>query len=226
MLQDVVGLEVFASTNDFFAAYRSDGVLNIDVRGTDGTSPVKWVSAWLRNASWTPNEKGEHQGFRDSVDVIMQRMEDVMEEYSGDTVVLRGHSAGGAIVQILGMDIVEDYEKKCIVYALGAPPPGTRIVRDRYYRQHNSGSLEIMRIVNPRDMVTVICRDIRYGGCDCGHQFELPPDSIFQMFFKQLSGAVEHSPREYCDGLIEHFKNLENSDEVKLLKRIRKLLVN
>lgn len=212
---------------DFFATVLIDGTLNIVLRGTDGTDFKKWASAWINNFHLSMGSNGVHDGFEESVERIWRTLKGIVLANEYDSLAVHGHSRGGAETPLLGNKIANEMNKYVDCYSFGAPPAGSTVWQETFNATHAKGLINNTYVVNPRDMITVLFRDHltpQTDGYDVGTRFLLPEDTWIQKLFKCIPGACEHSPREYCDGLMVAFK--KNKEAISQLKAIRKVLVN
>jgi hypothetical protein len=227
-LLPVTSYKEFMNGTDFYAFYVINGVMNISIRGTDGTNLVRWLEAWLRDFDFTPDGDGMHPGFRFSAEAIKEEFLDYSKPYIFNRIEVKGHSGGAGIDPILGLLLSSNFGVPIECYSFASPPSFNAAGAALLNEAHKVCGLANNRITNPRDIVTMVCRhghDEHKRGVDVGSNFEIPPDTWFQKVFKGVFSVCEHSPREYCDGLIVYFKKSGDLVAVDDLKKIRKLLV-
>lgn len=192
----ITDIALRTTQTDFFVTFIENGILNILVRGTDGTDFKKWLAAWKRNFDMHTNEHGLPDGFRRSAESLLNL---IKTPHGVHQVQLFGHSAGASIIQIAGAQLARDLGLQCVCYAVAGAPAGNEIwLHETYEPLHDQGLLMINRIENPRDGVTKWFngKGVQVGACTV-----LPPDNPLQRIFKKINGVIEHSPREYCDGI-------------------------
>jgi len=124
---------------------------------------------WLTGLSFSDDnffKRGRvHKGFNQSLKLFFQTMkqkdltatdlpltviEDIESINKNATIILTGHSLGGALATLAGCHLYEQGVKKenIEIYTFGAPPVG----REDFYNYYN-GKLNIYRIVNEKDVV-------------------------------------------------------------------------
>jgi hypothetical protein len=220
-------IDLEMNDTDCWATCRIGDNLDIALRGTDGTDKKAKRKAWKRNFQTEARPDGISVGFGSSVDKIFDDLDGKLNWRYYKKINIHGHSAGGGEAPALGARITEEYEIHGVECFSWAPPPtGNYLWAERFNRLHSEFGLDNLRIINPRDIVTIIYRhgDKETAGEDVGKRLDLPPDSWFQRVFKWLPGAVEHSPREYVDGTIKILAG--DVAAVSELKIIRKMMVN
>jgi hypothetical protein len=212
---------------DFWAVIIRDESMDIALRGTDGVDSNGKRLAWKRNFQTAARPDGTATGFGNSADAIF---DDIDKKYcfrDFKQVKLHGHSAGAAETPILGARITREYHIHGIeCFAWASPPSGTRRWAVHFNALNAEFGLHSLRIVNPRDIVTVVYRDgdVLTAGEDVGGELRLPEDGWLQRLLKKIPGVWEHSPREHVDGAMTLLKN--DPVSVSELKIIRKMMVN
>lgn len=212
---------------DCWAVCRIGDDLDISVRGTDGTDRKSKRDAWRRNFQTAARPDGISVGFGASTDKIFDDLDGKLNWRDYRSIRINGHSAGAGIAPALGARITDEYKIHGIECFSWAPPPtGNYLWAELFGKLHGEFGLDNLRVINPRDIVTIIYRhgDKETAGMDVGKSLDLPPDGLLQKLFRWLPGAIEHSPREYVDGLIKMFSG--NDEIVSELKIIRKMMVN
>lgn len=220
-------IDIELNDTDCWAVCRIGDETDIVLRGTDGTDRKSKRKAWRRNFQTEARPDGISVGFGGSVDKIFDDLDGKLNWRDYKAIRIHGHSAGAGEAPALGARITDEYKIHGIECFSWAPPPtGNYLWAERFNRLHGEFGLDNLRIVNPRDIVTIIYRhgEKETAGVDVGKKLDLPPDGWFQKMFRWLPGAIEHSPKEYIDGLVKILAG--NVEAISELKIIRKMLVN
>ena len=224
--------KTYESTTDFFAVGVKNRVIDICVRGTDGPTSLRRLAAWASNLDMTI-EDGRHRSFYDA---SRWTFNEIMgsDIPAFDLINIHGHSRATGMDPHLGVMLAERTGRKTVLfdYAI-APTYSNNGVAKIWNPAHEKYGIERWAVVNPRDALTgesFLGIKLRgtgpNDGADVGSIVTLPPDTAIQRFFKSLSvpSLIEHSPKEYNDGLQIMFKNYKNV--VDFLKKSRKMMVN
>lgn len=227
---DVKFFDAWMTRTDFFYATVIGNTLEIGIRGTDGTDLVKWLSAWKRNFTLEVTDHGYPKGFYVSACAIFNRLKEAVPKIVKDHEVIyvnvRGHSSGGAIAPIVAMMLAKEFNRYIDSLVYAAAPFGNQEALARYNKMHDDGMIHNTYVINPGDPMTFMFRDHTSdatNGFDPGTPFRLPVSGTVQNVFRfiPMARVFEHSPREYCKGLIVHFK-----DAIEDLRWVKKQLVN
>ena len=227
---------IYDRYTDCFAVTLVGTQLRISIRGTDGSSVWQKAAVWLSNLfDKGPDETGRHPGFREAAEWILHKLihEYHFEYIHFDNVNVSCHSRGTGIgvifVPILakyldGIGIRVPIHIDAIAPVPGYNQHGLKI----WYKAHNDYGVTGCLVINPRDMVTTVCRGDKWkDGADIFvgvNKITLPPDTWIQKVFKRIGGVHEHRPREYADGLALYFK--KSPEAVAQIKKYRKMFVN
>lgn len=167
-----------------FAAIDED-VLLIVFRGTDE------VRDWLTNIDLRSRSRpygSVHRGFLVAFESITTELEQVIDDHPCRSIVLTGHSLGGALATIAaaawnGTDRIQS------VYTFGQPAVGKRDFREFMRLKYPEN---FHRFVNDDDIVAQVPPGFRHVGRL--HQFDA--DGQVQSFQESLSGLESNSNRE------------------------------
>lgn len=227
-----VPVEVNTKTDHALAYEYSPSELLIDIMGTSGETFQEKIAAWRRNFEIDAGPDGLPYGFSSSAKTILNEIDIDFNHYS--TIDITGHSAGSSIAAAVAVRLLQATKRPDIyTYGFAGPPDGNYRI-ERFYQSYRS-RWEAIKIVNPRDIVTTMFRsqeDDETRGVDIGRIVTLPPDTLLQRWlykwFKRFPSFLEHSPREYCDGMVKYAKknNPFPREEVKFLRRVRRDMVN
>lgn len=206
---DVLIHEVNTKTDHAFIYAPQYSVLNIDIMGTGGESIEEKIAAWKRDFEMEPDADGLPAGFSASARYILNSARQVFnfERFSRIDVV--GHSAGASVASAFALKAIKETVRPRFQTTVFAGPPDGNYKVANFYRTHCQRWKQI-KVVNPRDIVTQILRDQEEKekrGVDIGEILTLPPDTTLQRllykWFKGFPSFIEHSPKEYCDGLMK-----------------------
>lgn len=230
---DIRFFDKWMTKTDFFFVAIIGDTMEIGIRGTDGTDLKKWLSAWKRNFTVATTDHGYPKGFYDSAKTIFDMMTsgnpNLLYDYSIKHINVRGHSAGGAIAPIVAMLLSERTGRYIDSLTFAAAPFGNQEALQRYNGMHDADMIHNTYVINPGDPMTFMFRDHispATDGFDPGTPFRLPESGPAQKVFRfiPIARVFEHSPREYCKGLMVHFKG--NKEAIDDLKWVKKQLVN
>lgn len=223
-------IKTFENGTDFFAVVLFDSLLYIVVRGTGGTTLKKLVKAWLSNFKLKIDEDGFHTDFHMCGKDIFKTVLDCIRKMEYNKIFIVGHSRGGGITPVIGYYLNELYMELFEGIVFGAPPTVNKEGLGLLNNLLRKGC-KFTHVVNPGDMMTVLFRsgaNEYVSGCDFGTRFVLPSDNWFQRIKRKISrwffSALEHSPREYCDGYKTLYR--KNKPLLKVVKLIRNSFVN
>ena len=218
-------------TSDYFAAGTCNGVLEILIRGTGGDTIMEKAAAWASDFD-TTREGGRHRSARDASLWVLRELMD-MDIGRFNRINIYGHSRGTLISPHLAIDLASKTGKSVIFFNFAYGPTFTnRGVQEIWVPAHEKYCIIGYQVRNPRD---ILCSDHVFGlklrgtGPDDGADLpiatiDLPPDNWFQSLFRRVPSLIEHSPKEYSDGMIK--KDKAHQDTVEFLKAARKLFVN
>lgn len=220
-------LEVDTNTDRAFAYPYCDRTLRIDVMGTSGENFEEKLEAWKRNFRMNPNEDGVPEGAALSARAVINEIGTVYDYDSYKIIDITGHSAGSFISSAIAVRLLKE-TNHCNIYTqcFAGPPDGNWRISELY--NMNRDRWEQLKVINPRDIVTMMFRDKNdkeERGVDIGEKIILPHDTKIQRFlykwFRKFPSIIEHSPKEYCDGMQFQYPSMR-----KYLKSIRKEMVN
>lgn len=222
--------EVNNKTDRAFAYVVEGNTLRIDVMGTSGENFEEKWAAWQRNYKMDADKNGIPEGAGSSARYIINDIGTTFDYDSYKLIDIIGHSAGSFIAAAIAAMLLKE-TKHCNFYTqcFAGPPDGNYRIQDLY--NMNRDRWEQIKVINPRDIITMWYRDDddkEERGIDIGQKIILPPDTTIQKFlykwFKKFPSILEHSPKEYCDGMRIWCK--DDYELVRYLKSIRKEMVN
>lgn len=144
--EDVHFLHHEASDTQAFITH-SDKVMLISVRGTLGLTDIL-LDADARQVPFKEGVGQAHRGFYNAFSAAKTFVERYMEAfYRGQTVIVCGHSLGGAVALLLAAWISEQWSKDTQLYTFGAP----RAADQAFVKSANE--LTHHRLVNHNDPI-------------------------------------------------------------------------
>lgn len=158
--------EKFAGANNF-NFYDVDGTQAISFLVSDklyiafrGTEPTQLSDILADLKAWQVKSKYKtgrvHAGFRSALDEVWEQvLETAISQSPGRTIIITGHSLGGALSTLCAKRLSKVLDNKICLYTFGSPRVGNR-------RWRKSFNIETYRFANNNDIVTRVPSAIFY----------------------------------------------------------------
>ena len=180
-----------------------DNTFVIGFRGSEETGAADWVTDLKfiqQNYPYAPKGTSGvqvHYGFTEAYtsvrDVVLKAAKDTPHKQ----IVLVGHSLGGALATLAGLDIVENVPGKDVsVYTYGSPKVGDAAFADAY----NTRVSNTYRVVNDTDLVPSIPLGNYYHVGKLLH-LNPPNDNPEGIIAKITEKLEDHLPHNYIKAL-------------------------
>lgn len=128
-----------------------------------------------------------HAGFLEAWDSVRTKVLQHVTQLTTETVVFTGHSLGGALACVAGLDVACTLGKKVKVVSFGAPHVGDELFADVF----NAKIWESTRVVNPLDPVP---RSLSSQFAHVKGLYFVPPTKLNPHNLDAYKKAVELSP--------------------------------
>jgi triacylglycerol lipase len=123
-----------------------------------GTDPAV-LENWLTDFDTRPTSDGSARGYRDAAAVIRDDLADRLDRSGGGSVLITGHSLGGALAVVTALECVSEgtaggaQRDIAAVYTFGMPRPGSPAFADAYNRRLGARTY---RLVHGDDIVPTV----------------------------------------------------------------------
>ncbi|WP_035991608.1 lipase family protein [Leptolyngbya sp. KIOST-1] len=180
--------------------------LYIVFRGSDKS--VDWINNFQFRQQIYPYSDGNtevkfHQGFMMAYFAVRKQLLEAMDNFSGQQVIVTGHSLGGALATVAALDLQYNLGKKrdlrFEVYTFGAPRVGNRAMTESYNKRLPNS----YRFIYGWDIVTRVPRTWQ-GFAHVEEAIQLGSRWTWQVLSRRFS---DHSIQGYVAGLEAEVEN-------------------